>query len=66
MAAPLVAAGPIDLSVAGSNTIAIHDVLIGEVWLASGQSNMEFVTNNVTNHGEELAHADYPMIRLFK
>jgi len=63
---PLVAAGPLDLTVTASNTVAIHDVLVGEVWLASGQSNMEFATNNVINRDDELAHADYPMIRLFK
>jgi sialate O-acetylesterase len=63
---PLTAAGPLDLTVTGSNTIAIHDVLVGEVWLGSGQSNMEFATNNAINRDEELAHADYPMIRLFK
>jgi sialate O-acetylesterase len=63
---PLVAAGPLDLTVAGTQTVVIHDVLVGEVWLASGQSNMEFVTNNVDHRDEELAHADYPMIRLFK
>jgi sialate O-acetylesterase len=63
---PLTAAGPLDLTVTGANTIAIHDVLVGEVWLGSGQSNMEFVTNNVVNRDEELAHADYPMIRLFR
>src|SRR4051812_39192006 len=31
-----------DLTVAGKNTITVHDVLVGEVWLCSGQSNMEW------------------------
>lgn len=36
------------------------------MWLASGQSNVEFATNNAANCDDELAHADYPMIRLFQ
>src|SRR5690348_4238687 len=39
---PLSAAGPLEMTISGSNTITIHDVLVGEVWVGSGQSNMEF------------------------
>ena len=59
---PLVAAGPLNLTV---NHVTIHDVLVGEVWIGSGQSNMEFALQTANDHDEEIAHADYPMIRLF-
>jgi sialate O-acetylesterase len=59
---PLTAAGPLEMKI---NDIVIHDVLVGEVWVASGQSNMEFQLRNVVNHDEEIAKADFPMIHLF-
>jgi sialate O-acetylesterase len=66
-------AEPADLVVTGKNKIAVHDVLVGEVWLCSGQSNMEFVVWNppgttfrVDNAEEEVAAANYPLIRHFK
>src|ERR1051325_6970289 len=62
---PLTAAGPLEMTIAGSNSIDVRDVMVGEVWLASGQSNMEFVLANANNHDEEIARADYPMIHLF-
>ncbi len=62
---PLSAAGPLELTIAASNIITIHDVLVGEVWLGSGQSNMEFVLANANNHEEEIARASYPLIHLF-
>src|SRR5436305_12067878 len=37
---PLVAAGPLSMNITGANAITIKDVLVGEVWLGSGQSNM--------------------------
>ena len=40
-------------------------ILVGEVWLGSGQSNMEFKLQTTMNHDEEIARADYPMIHLF-
>ena len=63
---PLVAAGPLEMTIAGSNTITIRDVLVGEVWVGSGQSNMEFRLQTAVNHDEEVANATYPMIHLFQ
>lgn len=53
------------LTVAGKNTIELKDVLIGEVWICSGQSNMEFTVGGTLNAQEEIAAADQPQIRLF-
>ncbi|HEV2448013.1 MAG TPA: sialate O-acetylesterase, partial [Candidatus Sulfopaludibacter sp.] len=62
---PLSAAGPLEMTIAGSNAVTIRDVLVGEVWLGSGQSNMEFALSSAVNHDEEIARADYPLIHLF-
>jgi sialate O-acetylesterase len=62
---PLSAAGPLEMTIAGGNSIVVKDVLVGEVWVGSGQSNMEFVLSNANNHDEEIARADYPMVHLF-
>lgn len=59
------AGGPFVMEIQGSNTIRLSDVLVGDVWVASGQSNMEFSTNNVVNAAEELKTANRPNIRLF-
>ncbi len=63
---PLTAGGPFDFTVKGRNRIVFHDVLIGEVWICSGQSNMEFELNSVINADEEMRAADYPEIRHIK
>src|SRR5262249_13550117 len=60
---PLVAAGPLEMKV---NDLTLRDVLVGEVWLASGQSNMEFKLQQANNHDDEIARADYPLIHLFQ
>ena len=57
---------PFTLRVEGTNTLEINDVLIGEVWLCSGQSNMEWTVDRSTNHDAEIAAADYPLIRHMK
>ena len=57
--------GPYELVVAGHNKLAVKDILIGEVWLCSGQSNMEFSTGRASNAAESLAKANHPEIRFF-
>ena len=58
------ACGPYTLTVRGSSTVRCEDVLIGEVWLCSGQSNMEMGIGACVNATNEIAAADYPNIRL--
>ncbi|MCP3903638.1 MAG: sialate O-acetylesterase, partial [Planctomycetes bacterium] len=59
------AGGPFALRVTGRNTIAFDDVMIGEVWLCSGQSNMEWPVSAARGGAGEIAGADHPRIRLF-
>ncbi|MBG9377706.1 sialate O-acetylesterase [Panacibacter sp. DH6] len=59
------AGGPYTLTVKGKNTLTINDVLVGEVWICSGQSNMEWSVRNTTNAAEEMKTADLPMIHHF-
>ena len=59
------AGGPHELVVKGKNEIKLTDILIGEVWVASGQSNMEWSVSNSDNPEQEIAAAKYPQIRLF-
>ncbi|SVB59411.1 uncharacterized protein METZ01_LOCUS212265, partial [marine metagenome] len=54
-----------ELSVKGKNTLTIKDVLVGEVWVASGQSNMAMQVGHCLNADEEAAAAKYPQIRMF-
>ena len=53
------------LTVKGKNTVTIKDVLIGEVWICSGQSNMEWAMGGTLNPREEIANAKNTQIRLF-
>lgn len=64
---PLQAGGPHTLSAqAKSGRIAVNDVLIGEVWLCSGQSNIEWPVAQSNRFAEEKINADFPQIRHFK
>jgi sialate O-acetylesterase len=58
-------AEPAVLIVRGKNTLTISDVLTGEVWLASGQSNMEFRIDQANDAANEIAAVNHPQIRQF-
>ena len=57
--------GPFTLVVQGKNTLTISDVVVGEVWLASGQSNMEFPLRNAVNAQAEIAASANTALRQF-
>ncbi len=60
------AAGPFAMTIQGQdNCIEIHDILMGDVWVGSGQSNMEMPVWNTKNAPRELLRANRPQIRLF-
>jgi len=63
--AKLSAAGPHTLTVKGKNTVNFSDVLVGEVWLGSGQSNMAMTVNRAKDFDQEQAAAKFPQIRMF-
>ena len=63
---PLEAGGPHELEVSGaSNVLRVADILVGEVWLGSGQSNMQWPVSGAADAEQEIASADYPAIRMF-
>jgi sialate O-acetylesterase len=58
--------GPYNIHIKGQNEVILKNVLIGEVWLCSGQSNMEMSAQwGINNGDEEVKNANYPKIRLF-
>jgi len=57
--------GPYDLIIKGKNTIELQNVMVGEVWICSGQSNMQWRVDQSNNPEEEIAAANFPNIRLF-
>ncbi|WP_348798057.1 sialate O-acetylesterase [Flavobacterium adhaerens] len=59
------AGGPFELVISGKNKIIIKDVLVGEVWICSGQSNMEFTVKQAKDFEIEMKDANYPQIRQF-
>ncbi len=68
---PYPAGGPYEMSIVGKNSLKLRDILIGDVWLASGQSNMELQLKSpfgltVDNADREVAAASFPQIRLLK
>jgi len=59
------AGGPHTINITADNTITLNNVMIGEVWICSGQSNMEWPLTHVLNGEAEVAAANHPNIRLF-
>ncbi|MFA7229560.1 MAG: sialate O-acetylesterase [Melioribacteraceae bacterium] len=62
---PMEAGGPFEFTVEAKNKIILKNVMVGEVWICSGQSNMEFTLKKSDGGEEEIAKADYPSIRIF-
>jgi sialate O-acetylesterase len=61
---PMPAGGPHTMTVAGKNKVELDDVLVGEVWLCSGQSNMQWAVNQANDGDLEALTAKFPKIRL--
>lgn len=59
------AGGPYALKISGDQTTTLDNVLLGDVWICSGQSNMEMGIDNVNNAQQEIAASDLPNIRLY-
>jgi sialate O-acetylesterase len=59
------AGGSFDLEVKANNTLFFRNVTFGDVWICSGQSNMEWSVNAASNATREIQQADFPDIRLF-
>ncbi len=57
--------GPYHMELRGFNRLRVENILVGDVWLASGQSNMMFNLNRADNAEEAIAGADQPLLRLF-
>ena len=59
------AGGPYEMTVSGNNEVKYSDIMFGDVWIASGQSNMAWRLDNSNNAEEEVRNANHPDIRLF-
>ncbi len=62
---PPAAGGPYTLRIAGAQTVELHNVLVGDVWLCGGQSNMQVSLRIVRNSEDEIKAANYPEMRFF-
>ncbi|MBM3335926.1 sialate O-acetylesterase, partial [Candidatus Sumerlaeota bacterium] len=63
--APMKAGGPEIMTISGKNTITLKDILIGEVWVCSGQSNMQWALSQTDEAEKHIAAATNPKIRLY-
>lgn len=58
------AGGPFEMRLAGKDTLTLHNILVGDIWICSGQSNMEFQLRDARNSQKEIEAAQYPRMRL--
>jgi len=58
-------AQPQEMTIVGKNTITLKNLLVGEVWICSGQSNMQWTVSQAGNPQQEIAAANFPQIRMF-
>ncbi len=61
---PLEAGGPFSMKISGDNEVTVNNLLVGEVWVASGQSNMEWTLNQAFQPEVEKPKANFPEIRM--
>lgn len=61
---PLTVGGPYEMTIKGNNEIKISDILVGEVWICSGQSNMQWTVSQSNDPDLEKLAAKYPKIRM--
>ncbi|MBI5397092.1 MAG: sialate O-acetylesterase [Verrucomicrobia bacterium] len=61
---PLKAGGPFTMTICGTNTIELKNVLVGEVWICSGQSNMQWMLISCANSADVIAASKDPLLRL--
>ncbi|MES2568534.1 MAG: sialate O-acetylesterase [Verrucomicrobiota bacterium] len=54
-----------EMTIIGKNALTVKNVVVGEVWVCSGQSNMEFQVRSGLNPAEEKASANFPLVRMF-
>jgi len=62
---PPAAGGPYTLKITGPQTVVFHEVLVGDVWLCGGQSNMQLGLPQARDGGDEVKSANHPEIRLY-
>jgi sialate O-acetylesterase len=62
---PPAAGGPYTVKIDGPQSVELHDVLVGDVWLCGGQSNMQLELARTRNGEEEIRSAEHPEIRLY-
>jgi sialate O-acetylesterase len=63
---PMTYGGPFEMTIAGKkDQLTLKNILIGDVWICSGQSNMEWILKNTKNAAKEIAESNYPNIRLY-
>ena len=60
-----ISAEPRDLTVIGRNKLVVHDVVVGEVWIASGQSNMAYALPGAATGKADIKASDFPLLRQF-